>query len=144
MTSKELLQAEGQELSRMLGEVLQVNGRHDFPRVPDHMDAECDLCGCWSNEWPAEQPCKKAKRFDSIPLDDWNVAMKWRDWAVRDDPIKFRAALLAVSDKWTGIIPKDNAKHRQYAYAYMVAYAETHHILRAAALCKLNKEQENG
>ncbi len=93
---KDLTTLTDTELAAWLGEVLQENGWHDFPRVPDHMDAECELCGCYDSDWDSAQPCKKAVRFDPIPLDDANVAMKWRDWFIaKNGSNKYRDAVVA-------------------------------------------------
>ena len=68
---------------------------------------------------------------DLIPLDDWNVAMKWRDWAVgKYGQMAYGPALAKVS----GV--KDD-----YSLAFwLMTDARPADYLKAAALCKLEGE----
>ena len=63
------------ELSARLGEVLGEKCWHVFTMAPHDKDKHCLKCS---------QMKIGATEYETIPLDDWNVAMKWRDWAVAE------------------------------------------------------------
>ena len=104
-----LLAAEGEELRRLLGEILQ-------PESLYYLWADTE------KKWP---------KFDPLPIDDWDVAMKWRDWAVKEyGQMNYGPALAKVS----GV--KDD-----YSLAFwLMTDAQPEHYLKAAALCKLEGE----
>jgi hypothetical protein len=157
MNPDQLLKAEGDELSKLLGEVLEVNGHHEYPRVGDYMDAECELCGCWDNEWPAEQPCLKAKKFDPIPLTPAE-AFKWRDFAV--EKYEEDVYLVSLFTVWDATVYYEYEDYEtewlQFRttqktidsmdidydmeikfYKWCATEAQSKHYLQAAALCVL-------
>jgi len=129
MTKQELLTAQGDELSRLLGEVLQPETKIDH--LWEHRDAPggyakyCSKCGC-------NDTCTlKCIVADPIPLNDWNVAMKWRDWAVKEyGEVKFKQAMIdmyALEDEYMNMM----------FGVWFACYAQPEHYLIAAALCKL-------
>lgn len=98
------------ELSAWLGEVLD-NRLH------------CEACTVSTDTCGRKQYCT-----DLIPLDDWNVAMKWRDWAVAEYDYQYALALDRVL--WQD--DKMVAGKMQYIIA------QPRHYLIAAAKCKEN------
>ena len=126
------------ELSAWLGEVLQ-------PEKQDHKlgfaggltycrKCQHTLVDCNGVTRFAKQACVS----DPIPLDDWNVAMKWRDWAVEEvgNDNYFRALYFI----WVDL----NKPHRGTGVTFeewLSCYARPRHYLIAAA--KL-KEKSNG
>ena len=128
-----ILKSEGEELSRVLGEVLQAEGRHK----PSY--GKCTICK--KTLWyiipagPIEYcpafygPCKPF-----IPLDDYNVAMK-----------HFRAMSeecgenALIGSLWEVYYASGGVKSAIAFTRWLIIEAKPHHYLRAAALCK--KEQ---
>ncbi len=127
----------GPKLSAWLGKVLQ----------PDHTRTKCGGCRFIVLPDCATKPCEfandKCGDFQSkwdIPLDDANVAMKWRDWAVaeygKDDEgdTYFVKAMMGIynfcGDKY-GIT------------AWLTDKAQPRHYLIAAAKCKENSNEES-
>jgi len=128
MTDQQILAATGNALSRMAGEVLQPDGPwpHDLEQYGT--EVVCGKCGerastmsIFSMDDISEHKCE----VNLIPL-DWNVVMKWRDWAVENcGPVEFEQALIEAlySSK---IKPAD----------CVGAKAQPAHYLQAAMLCK--------
>ena len=93
--TKDLLKAEGEKLSQLLGKLLQPEKNRHNLWIPDalwggngYQNYECQRCDLkkglsleekeqWLTDNPCPIPCP-------IPLDDWNVAMKWQDWAIEE------------------------------------------------------------
>ena len=88
------------KLSLWLGEVLQPGDSwpHDIQQYGTEMI--CQKCGeqayigsIISMDRITEHSCK----VNTIPLDDWNVAFKWRDWAVEEfDEVDYMDALWEI------------------------------------------------
>ena len=116
---QKLLTAKGDELSRLLGAVLI--GENCVNCI------ECEFvheqCFAWHLN-NCEDACP-------IPLNDWNVAMKWRDWAVKEyGEVKFKQAMIdmyALEDEYMNMM----------FGVWLACYAQPEHYLIAAALCKL-------
>ncbi len=125
----ELLKAEGEELSRLLGEILQPE--HEYLGSLQN----CIHCHCNRNAMSSFGKCIRP-----IPLDDWNVAMKWRDWAFSDDHDEdchytFVTALEAI---W-------RSGDMELCFEQWVIWkAQPRDYLQAAAELKLNQENNNG
>ena len=113
MTTKEqILRAEGEELSRLLGEAFGNNHRK--------ITEWCNVC----------MVCQASTRkVDTCPITlTWNEAMKWRDWAVK----KFGYCM------FTDVV----LIARRGTYPDFIAFAKPEHYLKAAAICKLNAERK--
>ena len=120
MNKEQILQAEGEELSRMAGEVLQ----------PDREQCKCDTfhqVKAWD-----EFRCNDCAGYEDeniIPLTPDN-AFKWRDWAV---------------EKFGVVVFRRNMEEVQYysskkshAFSSWVScYAKPSHYIKAACLCAL-------
>jgi len=117
--------AEGKaELSRLLGEVLPVEEtcQNCQGALLCHSVSDDDDCGF---------------KPDPIPLDDWNVAMKWRDWAVAEyGEEAFQSAMWKVFANSEGFHGMDYSD-------WLILKIQPEHYLIAAALCKINKENTN-
>ena len=126
-TKQKLLQAQGDEFSRLLGEIL-----HGW---------QCVACGDNNQNYSIEH-CKIFKgglcgNKRPIPLDDWNVAMKWRDWAVGEfGSDAFRDALCVVVESRFG-----NRVFQDGASIWAVVYATPITYLISAAMCKLKTRE---
>jgi len=121
-----LLQAKGPELSRMLGEVLG-DGKHVITGFfPEH---HCSKCFRF-------EPLRSGysdRCSPPIPLDDWNVAMKFMVLSIElYGEETWHDAIIAVleADSITGAFAHLQCKQR--------------HILIASAQCKLNAEEREG
>ena len=147
MTTNKLLQATGDELSRMLGEVLQPEKRnHARKQVFDKevgYTYDCYFCGkryegyAPLSRLPEEpkEPCIPTP----IPL-TWESAMAWRDWAVGEygEAMFMENLLYAMVDD--GLLsPKES---RTEIISGIVAKTQPEHYLKAAALCKLKQDKE--
>ena len=130
---QKLLTAKGDELSRLLGEVLQPE--HSRSRCGDckfHDTRKCKVS--WLTEVAKKQNCFVSP-YD-IPLNDWNVAMKWRDWAVAEyGEVKFKQAMIDVYSTTT-------ERLRINFSSWLALYAQPEHYLIAAALCKLKGNED--
>jgi len=123
MTTNKLLQATGDELSRMLGEVLL--GEHK------NMNGRCSKCLIWCDY--QSSPCCKIEIT-------WESAMTWRDWAVGEygEAMFMENLLYAMVDD--GLLsPKES---RTEIISGIVAKTQPEHYLNAAALCKLKQDKE--
>lgn len=131
MTTKEkILTATGDELSRVLGEVLQ----------PEHSRSRCGDCiyhkrgNCPTMYVTAIATiCDQFRSPHDIRTDDWNVAMRWRDWAVAEyGATRYGEEL--------HLVYRDDAYVSNHITWLEVA-TKPHHHLRAAARCKLEAEK---
>ncbi len=146
----ELLKAEGEKLSQLLGKLLQPEKNRHNLWIPDalwggngYQNYECQRCDLkkglsleekeqWLTDNPCPIPCP-------IPLTPDN-AFKWRDWAVaeygKDDEgdTYFVKAMMDIynlcGDKY-GIT------------AWLTDKAQPRHYLIAAAKCKENSNEES-
>jgi len=121
---QKLLTAKGDELSRLLGEVLQPEHEKmgSFPN--------CIHCHCMLSTFNSLAVCERP-----IPLNDWNVAMKHRDWAVGEyGHGELMAQLRILWMTCDGFV---------YSFeAWLALYAQPEHYLIAAALCKLKGNED--
>ena len=119
---QKLLTAKGDELSRLLGEVLQPEHEKmgSFPN--------CIHCHCMLSTFNSLAVCERP-----IPLNDWNVAMKWRDWAIGEYGMnQFYLAVEQVGNVYMGYVDSD----------VFICKAQPEHYLIAAALCKLKGNED--
>ena len=121
ITKEQILKAEGEELSRLLGEVL-LNKR-----------CVCNECE-FVHEQCATDTLNRCGDACPIPL-TWKEAMKWRDWAVEN------FSLFDVMESMRIIGQEFNKTHDRF-YAWWTLEAQPKHYLKAAAICKLNSESE--
>ena len=116
-----LKQAEGEELSQLLGEILgDTPCRHKW-----NSNNFCVKCG-FNDRNPHNGYDANCPVADPIPLDDWNVAMKWRDWAIKE--YSKRVFNSSMIDMYS------------LEGAWLACYARPKHYLVNAALCKLESE----
>jgi len=118
---QKLLTAKGDELSRLLGCVLQ-----------SEICRKCILCVDGQCD---KRPGQVVYSCNDIPLNDWNVAMKWRDWAVEEyGRGVFMAQLRFLWMTCDG-----------FAYSFetwLGCEIQPKHYLIAAALCKLKGNED--
>ena len=138
MSDNRLLTAKGDELSRLLGEVLGNYGEHDWTfqreNIKPPYKAYCVICG--KKNKTLTLPLEKCTKANSIPLDDWNAAMKWRDWAVgKYGDVVFVKHMRKVAVASTGYDIVRSGEHWTLK-RWMIAQAQPEHYLIAAALCK--------
>jgi hypothetical protein len=130
-----LLQAKGKKLSLLLGEALQqthepmLYGPYDDP---PSTSISCRYCFvCVHNEYGCRISENQRKKFFSqtclISIKDWNVAMKWRDWAIEKYGVSTFGNKLHDVMEVLGLIDGIGWE----------LLATKEHYLIAAALCKL-------
>lgn len=121
-----LLKLKGKELSILLGTIFYPDG-HDWDLKNVMGRKECSRCDAMTNPLysPDTLTCV-------IPTNDSNVAMKWRDWAIKNYSQKtWHEALFEVYKS----IP---LYHSGIIYeVWLEVYIQPKHYLQAAALCKL-------
>ena len=135
IATKQIHEAEGVELSRLLGEVLLskccLNCVHCLQKPIGCFSCLSNVSVNAPRGWitrPDEHLCLDFKP-DLIPLDDWSAAMKWRDWAVGEfGEVAFYEALVEMLAEDTG--------YRSSRYG-VVCKTEPHHYLRTAAECAI-------
>lgn len=157
ITKEQILQAEGEELSRLLGEVLQPEKNKHILGY-GNLEANCRKCNelikvsrasgsslavNWRFVKGVDRICTIP---DPIPL-TWPEAMKWRDWAHkiewshhRNGLDMFNNALKSVCHE---VSPISNPCYHLSHYAWWLANkAQPKHYEQAAAYCKLNQESK--
>ena len=130
------LQVSDKDLPRVLGEVLTTGPyRHKW-----NARNFCEKCG-FDDRNPHNGYDANCPVPDPIPIDDWNVAIKWRDWAVEEfNECEFESALKWVYN-WLFL----NKIYSEYDfYKWVINKAKPKHWLFAAAQCKLESENNNG
>lgn len=122
ITKEQILQAEGEELSRLLGEVL--NGKHE----KDEMGF-CKSCYLFMT----------GENLQNAPTCDIELfpgnAFKWRDWAVEEcglNKLHFTLNRMYKCDE-KGIASG-------WDFINWLIMAQAKHYLKAAALCKIAAE----
>jgi len=127
--SDKLLLAKGNELSRLLGEVLEPDIKFCMCYERDNGVKVCSVC-----DEPMDKLCHHP--ISHIRLDDWNVTMKWRDWAEsKFKPSDFEDAMYSVYNS--------TKYHDVMSYSmWLLRKALPKHFLIAVAICKLNVESE--
>lgn len=129
MTTNELLQAEGKELSRLLGEVLQ--SEHSYQHT-FHAGPICNKCGNVKRNSNSE--------FCPVSFDDWNVAGKWWRWAIDTygcEAFEQAVAKLDASKRRYPFDPSDPDK-LDAAISNIMLQASPINFLLIAAICKEN------
>ena len=125
-----LLQAEGEELKQLLGEVLTTGPYHH----KINSRGICDKCD-FDDRNPHNGYDANCPVADPIPLSDWNVAKKYWGWAVAEyDELICDRAVYDVAWKAQAITK------RYMKYRWFSDEAQIKHYLIAAALCKLESE----
>ena len=125
MNSELLLKLSGKELSKALGEVLQP----EHESIGTHKN--CIHCNCNLSTFEGIGVCTRP-----IPLDDWNVAMKWRDWGVEEVGFKAFHETLYEMYKTTWQNKADICYE-----TWLECKAQPKHYLKAAALYKLRSDR---
>ena len=115
-----LLQASDNDLPRLLGEVLQA--KHCY--IETNNGPICIECGNNKRNSKSE--------YCPIPIDDWNVAMKWRDWAVEKTNADRFGELLSDVLK---------AEYHCWRGTWIMGFAQPKHYEIAAALCKIGEKK---
>lgn len=161
ITLETLTTASDKELPKMLGEILQPEtGRfHDqlfaneisrfkISPILEQITTECPKCRKWAakkliriNErylqtWYSDEPCV----IDHIDTNDWNVSMKWRDWAVEEYGDEAFIEALRMSFMGIGCDCIDVEIPDESVLKWASLDAQPKHYLIAAALCKLNSQ----
>jgi len=135
------LQVPDKDLPRVLGEVLQPEMNRHTIATNQHGRGNCTKCGRnldWS-QW--HKTCSADSPVDPIPIDDWNVAMEWRDWAVAGYNEAWWQAMWEVHVYYC---PTASATQEwdEQMMEWFLAYAQPKHYLKAAAQCKLESENK--
>ena len=123
---QKLLTAKGDELSRLLGRVFEIN----------------NACMCHTNYGLTYNASRDMRSIfctgcggEAVIITDWNVAMKWRDWAVAEyGRGVFMAQLRFLWMTCDG-----------FAYSFetwLGCEIQPEHYLIAAALCKLKGNED--
>ena len=155
-TMKDQIQnATGEELSRLAGEVLQSDATdHDYGKSM-YVHKKCLKCeklmfddGGHATE-DSYSPCSIP---DPIPLDDWNVAMKYFKAVENKDTLELTPKELTIDDWFKSQIetPEELAviallgprSFAMTAEIYLLHNGEPKAFLVIAAQCKLNKENK--
>lgn len=129
------------ELSAWLGEVLNAESHgHIAAQSIQEMEFSyyhCKTCGEVNFE-----PDSHCSVIDPIPLDDWSVAMKWRDWAVAE----YGASIFAdaMNELWKLTIdndlpPAEFVKQYTGLGDWILSLAKPRDYEIAAAKCKENE-----
>jgi len=124
---QKLLTAKGDELSRLLGRVFEIN----------------NACMCHTNYGLTYNASRDMRSIfctgcggEAVIITDWNVAMKWRDWAVAEyGEVKFKQAMIDVYSTTT-------ERLRINFSSWLALYAQPEHYEIAAALCKLKGNED--
>lgn len=131
VTKKQILNAEGDELSILLGEVLQPEVKHHVHNGASHSCRNCkkELYTYSGRGTEAlHQDCDIAT---PIPL-DWPNAMKWRDWCVEEyGDNKFAQAFLSL------FTPEQQCDVINWLAVFYLTTVHTQpiHYLKAVAIC---------
>ena len=124
-----ILQAEGKELSQLLGEILQPEKNKHTIAQGSCMRGNCAKCGKnldWS-QWH-----KECISVDPVPIDDWNVAMKFFEAGIeKHGKAKMIKAMKEVYVSTTG-----NTNGSAYVMDWWVQNAGRIGHLRASAICE--------
>jgi hypothetical protein len=148
VTVEQILAAEGEELSRLLGEVL--HNKESFEQWKTEVRAEDRLLGYKdmgklrtpANERQLYEMYLKESPFDPIALDDFNIAMAWRDWAVKEyGGTQFMRCL--IEDVCWSECESDGEEIHDFMTitSWLSIYIKPKHYLQAAAIAKLNAEK---
>ena len=147
-TEQKLLTIKGEELSRLLGEVLigEIKQKTITLNCPCGWKPRPKLKhGTWKYKCPyvncgvvylltEDMFIKRANHITLI----WPEAMKWRDWAVGECGWEeFCKNLFKVAHSLGVFKPK----HSKTIYEWITIEAQPEHYLITAALCKLKGEQ---
>lgn len=142
--SNKLLQATGDELSRLADGIFSGPFQHDVDAHGTH-HVKCNRCGeviPLMDRWDVKErfPCWVSPFDDLIPL-TWPEAMKYRDWAIRECGSNgLRDAFIAMYlyDEPQCKHIKHEALIRYVSYYYLMS-AQPSDYIKAACLCKLKE-----
>ena len=139
-----LLNAKGEELSRLLGEVLQPekNKHNEEGYKANACMTFCTKCKLEMNEFGVPQPfptihfSRPCKHADPVPL-TWPEAMRWRDWCSQ----KLRRSLFEDA---MYIVYLSTTYHDVFGFCTWLISdkCEPRHYLIAAARCVLNSKEK--
>jgi len=134
---KDLINLTGPELSKRLGEILQPRtSRHWFVKkykaTNGHWYKRCRNCNKILPAGTSNGPCGT----DSIPLNDWNIAMKWKEWGIKEwGQTKFLDHLKKV------FLQDEPGCFTEYRFLkWLVAKVQPEHFLIAAATLKESQD----
>lgn len=127
-----LMQAQGPELSELLGQVLQPeNNKHTIPHG-SHMRAQCTKCDEWFDWTRWQEECIQPDSISFI----WPEAMKWRDWCNQ----KFKRSEFedAMYDVYL-----NTPYHDVFGFCMWLISdkCKPEHWLKASAICVLNSQE---
>lgn len=140
ITKEQILQSEGDELSRLAGEALQSKkcfieaqtARKHQHKLPAKYF--CNTCNLWT-----DTPKKHAKA-DPIPLTPSN-AFKWRDWAIEKyGSCKFEGAMVKMIYPTIDLSDETAERARVMtisALSFFAKRAQPKHYIKAACLCEI-------
>ena len=139
-TQKQLLESEGEELSQALGEVLQPEKKCKYCWHFDKPSCNYGLGNCKHKDGRGMTDCEQVPceyyYKKPIPLDDWNVAMKWRDWAVEKfGGESFHQAMWDVCCSLS-----EHGANTAFSY-WLTVHVIASHYLKAAALCEIRSKE---
>jgi len=136
--TEKLLAATDAELPALLGEVLQPETQswHKWKYNPHDWDHFEDNCCIKCNVLYKEKVSGSCLASVPIPINDWNVAMWWRDWAVKEYGKK--AFFNAMNESYLAEMRnKGDAPHVNWSVpGWFAFYAQPKHFEIAAAICK--------
>ena len=139
MYSKQILEATGEELSRLAGEVLCPEGGEHTPLNILLSYYECIVCG---TEWDQASVISmdshaETKCLPHVPL-TWPEAMKWRDW------ITCKIPNFVADEVFIEIAQAENSCFKLTGELKIAEWwvwnAQPEHYIKAACLCKLEGE----
>ena len=128
-----LSKAEDKYLPELLGKILLPKPyKHQAAQTFEEMgDSSFHCSNCDEVKYKKDSVCP----CPSIVIDDWNVAMKWQDWACEEcGRSAWHKALFEVY-KSTWEYKADICYE-----TWLECKLESKHYLKAAALCKLGSE----
>jgi hypothetical protein len=138
MNKEALLKLTDEELPQALDGILSGPFEHEVVNHGTH-HVKCKRCNeviLLMERWDIREhhPCWVSPFDDLIPIDDFNTAMRWRDWAVEEvGQLAYSKAITKVY--WdVEYIGSDIAVN---GYKWVIAKAKAKHYLLAAAICKL-------
>jgi hypothetical protein len=142
ITKKQILQATGEELSKIAGEVLQQKHEPTLYGPYDDPPSSCISCRhCHKiiQDVTDEQRVTFWQEYCKVPL-TWPESMKWRDWAVKEfGQDEWFLACMKVMYPESDF--SDNKTYRVLlisTLSYMASKADETFYIKAACLCKLN------
>ena len=134
LNKEQILEATGEELSKIAGEVLEYGGninRKIVPKgsyyhfFPEGCGGVCSKCGEQINKF--DTYCTETNPVDLT----WPEAMKWRDWAVKEFREVVHQAMWDVC-----CATSEHGSNTAFSY-WLATTVQPEHYIKAACLCKL-------